>query len=90
VSEATPEAIAQWMADRLQQQDRLYQRKTVHEIAEKFGDEFTYRNKNGNLAIDQRILKAFRSASGDTVVWSRWGYFWRKREPGDATSRKQG
>jgi len=90
MSDPTPEAVAEWMHSRLQQEDRLYQRRTAHEIAKAFGDEFTYVNKNRNLAIDRRVLDAFRRISGETVVWSRRGYFWRKREPGDAASRMQG
>lgn len=35
------------------------------------GPEFIYENDNGNPAIDKRVLRAFRKASGDTVVWDR-------------------
>jgi hypothetical protein len=64
---ATPEGLAQWMADRLQENGRLYQRRAAREIAERFG-EFTYVNDNGNLAIDKRILKAFREVPGGPPV----------------------
>jgi hypothetical protein len=89
MTDITPETIAEWMHERLQQQPRLHQRRTAHEIAKTFGDEFTYVNKNRNLAIDRRVLDAFRRIGGDEVVWSRRGYYWRKREPGDAPSRSQ-
>jgi hypothetical protein len=90
MGDITPDVIAEWMHSRLQQEDRLYQRRTAHEIAKTFGDEFTYVNKNRNLAIDRRILDAFRQISGETVVWSRRGYYWRKRVPDDSSNRRQG
>ena len=49
MSDVTPQTIAGWMHSCLQEQDRLYQRRTAHEIAKMFGDEFTYVNKTGTL-----------------------------------------
>jgi hypothetical protein len=89
VSDATPEDIAKWMADRLEQAGRLRQAVAVAEIAKRFGEQFTYLNDNGNPAIDKRVLKAFRKITGDTAVWQRWGSCWRKRSEGDAAGRKQ-
>jgi hypothetical protein len=88
--EATPEAIARWMAVRVQRDGLLQQRLTARQISEWFGEEFTYTNKNNNLGIDRRVLKAFGDITGYTVIWVRRGYYWRKREPGDAGSRRQG
>lgn len=68
--DATPEDVGQWMATRLQENGRLYQRRTAREIAERFGGAFTYLNGNGNLAIDKRVLKAFREAVGVPPTWS--------------------
>ena len=87
--DVTPETIAQWMASLLQREGTLYQSDAVAAIAEQFGDEFTYTNDNGNPAIDKRILKAFKKITGDTVVWERWDFCWRKREASDAPGRKQ-
>jgi hypothetical protein len=87
--DVTPETIAQWMVSRLEQEGRLYQSDAVSEIAERFGDEFTYENDNGNPAIDKRVTTAFRKITGDTVVWERWDFCWRKREAGDTPGRKQ-
>jgi hypothetical protein len=56
---------------------------------ERFGEQFTYTNDNGNPAIDKRVLKAFRKITGETVVWNRWGSSWRRRTEGDAAGRKQ-
>jgi hypothetical protein len=88
-NDTTPEAIAQWMLDELERKKELYQADAAREIARKFGSEFTYTNANGNPAIDKRILKAFRKLSGDTVVWERWAFCWRRRRETDAPSRKQ-
>lgn len=64
-------------------------RKTVVSISDKFGNEFTYTNENGNPAIDRRVLKEFRKLTGDTVAWDRWEFAWRKRTADDAPARKQ-
>jgi uncharacterized protein DUF6953 len=88
-SETTPEVIAQWMLAELERRQNLYQADAVSEIAGKFGPEFTYLNENGKPAIDRRVLKAFRKLSGDTVVWERWDFCWRKRNQTDAPGRKQ-
>jgi hypothetical protein len=87
--EVTPQTIAQWMLSCLNQGKQLYQADVVEEIGKWFGPEFTHLNENGNPAIDKRILRAFRKISGDTVVWDRWDFSWRKRQPGDAPGRKQ-
>jgi hypothetical protein len=89
MSETTPEAIAQWMLGRLEETDLLYQAEVVKDIAGRFGEEFTYINDNGNLAIDKRVLRIFRKISGDDVVWDRWDFCWRRRQQGDAPGRKQ-
>jgi hypothetical protein len=91
MSDATPAEAAQWMLSRLEESNdgRLYQADAAEGIARKFGDEFTYLNDNGNPAIDKRILRAFKQISGDGIVWDRWDFCWRKREPGDAPGRKQ-
>ena len=87
--DATPETIAQWMASLLQREGALYQSDAVAAIAEQFGEEYTYTNDNGNPAIDKRILKAFKKITGNTVVWERWDFCWRKREASDAPGREQ-
>ena len=60
-----------------------------YEIARRFGEEFTYHNENGNLAIDRRVLKAFRKLTGDSVVWERGERLWRRREGYDQVGRQQ-
>ncbi len=88
-SEVTPGVIAQWMLDELERHQVLYQADAVNSIDREFGAEFTYLNENGNPAIDRRVLRAFRKLTGDTVVWDRWDFCWRKRTERDAPGRLQ-
>jgi hypothetical protein len=66
-----------------------YQDQVVEEIAERFGEEFTYENENGNPAIDKAVLKEFRKLSSEQVVWVRGERCWRLRERDDAAGRQQ-
>jgi hypothetical protein len=85
----TPEAIAQWMFEELKREKYLYQEAVVTDIASKFGDQFTYINENGNLAIDRRVLREFRKLTETTGVWERGGRLWRLREGYDESGRRQ-
>lgn len=48
------------MLEKLEREELLYQHILVWDIEEKFGDEFTYQNDHGNMAIDQRVSLALR------------------------------
>jgi hypothetical protein len=80
---ATPLEVARCMTDKVLTENDLYQEDAVDEIAEKFGEEHVYENKNGNLAISQKVLDKFKELTKDTVVWQSRGRYWRKREPSD-------
>jgi hypothetical protein len=85
----TPTEVASFMESRLKQSTTLYQETIVREIAQKFGPEFVYRNKNGNPAIDKGVLKEFRRLSPN-AIWERGSRSWRCRKPFDqAGSRMQ-
>jgi hypothetical protein len=86
---STPEDIAEWMVTALERDKFLHQETAVYEIAQRFGDEFTYVNQNGNLAIDRRVLTAFRKLTEKTVVWEKGERLWRKRQEADEGGRKQ-
>ncbi len=81
--------IAQWMLAQLDEQKYLYQEVVVNQIAQKFGEEFTYINENGNMAINQTVLKEFNKVTGHNVVWERYERAWRKRESYDSPGRSQ-
>ena len=85
----TPEAVAQWMLEELKREKYLYQETVVYDIESKFGEEFTYVNKNGNLAIDRCVLREFRKLTENTVVWERGARLWRLREDYDESGRRQ-
>jgi hypothetical protein len=85
----TPDQIAKWMVAELEREQYLYQQVVVSEIATRFGEEFTYSNQLGNLAIDPRVLAAFQKITEDTVVWERGQRMWRKRNEADEPGRRQ-
>lgn len=87
--EYTPESIAQWMLDQLTERPRLYQETVVRQIRNEFGEEWSYRNANGNWAIDKRVLAAFRRLSDDDVIWERGDRAWRRRREHDKPGRQQ-
>ena len=79
----TPHDVAAWMLKELHRQKFLSQDVVVYKITRHFGEEFTYINASGNLAIGKAVLDAFRKLSGDKVVWSRSERHWRSREQWD-------
>jgi hypothetical protein len=85
----TEQDVAQWMLEQIESDYFLYQEAAVGQIAEEFGEQFTYVNENGNLAIDKNVLKEFRRITGDAVIWERSERMWRKREQNDSPGRMQ-
>jgi hypothetical protein len=85
----TPADVAQWMFEEVRKGDWMYQDQVVEEIAERFGEEFTYENENGNPAIDKAVLKEFRKLSSEQVVWVRGERCWRLRERDDEAGRQK-
>ncbi|MBN2116171.1 MAG: hypothetical protein JW730_06360 [Anaerolineales bacterium] len=73
----TPKTIAEWMLEELKQETILSQEVVAHEISLLFGEEFTYTNANGELGIDERVLREFRSLTENKVVSVRGERFWR-------------
>ena len=85
----TPEDVAKWMLSEINNHDVLYQYDAASQIEDKFGDEFTPLNDNGNPSIRGDVLQAFRNLSGDDVVWERGERLWRKRASFDEQRRGQ-
>ena len=85
----TATEVAQWMVEEVSDGLNLYQDTVVHDIASRFGDEFTYFNANGNLAIRQDVLKEFRKLTEGTVIWDKSERAWRLREKRDSPGRQQ-
>ena len=84
---ATPRQVAEWMVERLSQEELLYQEVAVFGIQKEFGDEFIYYNQNGNLAISREVLAEFKELTKKTVVWERGQRLWRVRRDFDPRGR---
>ncbi len=79
--EHTADVVARWMLEQVQNEGLgLYQEDAAWNIKNKFGPAFVYDNENGNLAIDKKVLAAFKKISGNDVVWEKGEKCWRKRK----------
>jgi hypothetical protein len=65
---ATAEEVARWMQSELERKGDLYKADAARGIESEFGEGFVYENQRGNLAIDRKVLRAFRKLTEDTVV----------------------
>jgi len=65
------------MVARVEVQGFLYQSTAVKDIAERFGEEFMFRNEKGSLAIAKPVLQAFYEYLGDAVYWDHGTQAWR-------------
>lgn len=85
----TTKDVAQWMLNEIEKVKYLDQETAVDHISANFGDDFVYENENGNLAIEQKVLAAFRKLTDDSIVWERSSRLWRYREESDEPGRQQ-
>jgi hypothetical protein len=78
-----PKEIAQSIIDEIRENGarRTYQNRTVRRIREEYGDEWTYQNHNGNLAIARSVLTALGPLKDEFVVWDRSDQSWRVVTP---------
>jgi hypothetical protein len=86
--DATSKQVAAWMKAQVQNDEYLYQQSMVCHIEEEFGDKFIYTNGNGNRAISTEVLNEFRKLTPN-LVWSRSGFYWRRREDYDDSKKRQ-
>ncbi|UFS66274.1 hypothetical protein LO749_17265 [Paracoccus denitrificans] len=84
---ATAKEVADWIRTQLPEKSLLYQDRVARNIRQQFGEEFTYRNKNGNWGIRKDVLDEFRKLTPTDVVWSRSEQAWRRRRPNDPPGR---
>jgi hypothetical protein len=85
----TPNDVAEWMVGELAQRAILYQSRVATYVRRNAPD-LTYRNNNGNWALNKSILDTFRKLTpGDEIVWSRSGQYWRHRKQTDKPGRMQ-
>lgn len=83
----TPKEVADWILAKLPESALLYQERVARGIRQDFGEEFVYRNKQGNWGIRKDVLEEFRKLTPNDVVWSRSQQAWRRRRPDDPASR---
>ena len=74
---ANTKDVAQFMFDKLNESNSLYQYDIVHDIETTYGDEFVYENENGNMAIEKKVLTAFNKFKKDNdIEWDRSEKAW--------------
>jgi len=79
----TAKDVADWMLAELTAATYLEQGAVVYRISEKFGEAFVYQNDNGNLAINKKVLKEFRTLTEGKAVWDRSDKGWRLLRQGE-------
>lgn len=67
-------------ARRGQNSEALHQSWAATMIGNKFGDEFIYYNKARHLAINSKVLTAFRKLYGETATWNRGPKYWELKQ----------
>lgn len=85
----TDKQVAEWMWETVKDGTYFYQEVAVYQILDQFGEQFTYTNENGNLAISKKVLAEFKKLSGDKVIWERGSRAWRLRNQYDSPGRQQ-
>jgi len=75
--------IAEWMLEQYNKHHRLTQSSAARGIRKEFGEEYVYKNKQRNWAINKGILESFKKLTPEGVVWSRSTQTWRARRTSD-------
>jgi hypothetical protein len=75
----TAQEIARWLLAQIQDNGQrcTYQERIVRAIRNDFGEAWSYRNQNGNWAIDRTILREFGKLKNDHLLWDRSDQSWR-------------
>lgn len=72
-------SVAEFMINEILEKGYVYQEYLVHDIQEKFGDDFVYINENGNLAISKKVLNDFKKLKEqNNIEWDRSDKSWVK------------
>ncbi len=86
---ALPRVVAEWMVSEFDRRDRrLPLQQAAAGIRKKFGDEFTFHNEFGELAVVEVVLAEFRKLTTNCVVWDQGGGYWRERKPAEDPAPK--
>ncbi len=76
----TPKTVAEWMLEELKNETILVQEVVAHEISLLYGEEFTYTDANGELAVDERVLSEFRSLAENMIISVGGERVWRLKQ----------
>ena len=83
----TPHDIANWMLQKLTQDESLYREDVISFLETNKLNSFLHENENGNLVIAPTVLKAFKKITSDSVVWVRGESYWRFKINSDGVGR---
>ncbi|WP_104132664.1 hypothetical protein [Cryobacterium sp. M91] len=77
--------IAEWLMNEVRTNGprRSYQSRLVRAMRDKFGQEWAYKNHNGNPAIDKGVLRHFGTLKDEFILWDRSDQSWRVVTPED-------
>ena len=77
--EMNEKSVAEFMINEILEKGYVYQEYLVHDIQEKFGEEYVYVNENGNLAISKKVLNEFKKLKDvNGIEWDRSDRCWVK------------
>jgi uncharacterized protein DUF6953 len=83
----TAKAVAEWMVQEMGASNNLYQSTIAWRMKQHWGDDYVYRNKNGNWGIEKSVLKEFEKLTKNDLVWVRGPRYWRRRTERDGPGR---
>lgn len=77
--EMNEKSVAEFMINEILEKGYVYQEYLVHDIQEKFGEEYVYVNENGNLAISKKVLNEFKKLKEvNGIEWDNRERCWTK------------
>ncbi len=79
--------IITWMLRHLVKDDCLYQDDVVDYLVKNKKEQFLRENHEGNLVLNSALLKEFKKATGESVVWVGSEFYWRYRVLEDEEGR---
>ncbi|WP_369915167.1 hypothetical protein AB8810_00285 [Xanthomonas sp. NCPPB 3005] len=77
-----------WMLERIDKEGCLYQDDVVDYLVTSKKEDLLRENADGNLVLGRAILKGFRKATENDVVWVKPDFYWRRRVPEDEPGRE--
>ena len=82
------ESVVQWMLEELARDHCLYQDDVVDYLVKSKQEGLLRENAQGSLVVGIKLLKAFRAATEQDVVWVKPDFYWRYRVSEDEPGRE--